>query len=91
VWRVTQFRCSAAGYRSDVVPDPLKTGVRGPAERQAEQQDETVHSGGRDEEQQIASGRPSTTPFAVVGLVALVIWAVAAVVALVAFVVIWLV
>jgi hypothetical protein len=66
----------------------LKTGVRGPDE----QQDDTVaRSGGRDEEQQIASGRPSTTPFAVVGIVALTVWAIAAVVAAVAFVVLWLV
>jgi hypothetical protein len=58
----------------------------------AEQQDDTVvQSRGRDEEQQIASGRPSTTPFALVGVVALAIWVIAAVVAAVAFVVIWLV
>jgi hypothetical protein len=58
----------------------------------AEQQDDTmVHLGRRDEEQQIASGRPSTTPFALVGVVALAIWVIAAVVAAVAFVVIWLV
>ena len=57
-----------------------------------EQQDDTVAgSGGRDEEQQLASGRPSATPFAMVGVVALVLWAVAAIVAAVAFVVIWLV
>jgi hypothetical protein len=56
------------------------------------QGDETVvRSGARDEEQQLASGRPSATPFAVIGVVALVIWAVAAVVAAAAFVVIWLV
>jgi hypothetical protein len=72
-----------------VAPDrALKTGVRGPDEQQ---DDMVVQSGGRDEEQQIASGRPSTTPFAVVGIVALTIWAIAAVVAAVAFVVLWLV
>jgi hypothetical protein len=65
----------------------LKTGVRGPDE----QQDDAVASTGkRDEEQQIASGRPSTTPFAVVGVVAFVVWTIAALVALIAFLVIWL-
>jgi hypothetical protein len=55
------------------------------------QQDDAVsRAEGRDEEQQIASGRPSATPFAVVGVVALVVWAVAAVVAAIAFLVIWL-
>jgi hypothetical protein len=66
----------------------LKTGIRGPAEQQ---DDTVVHTGSRDEEQQIASGRPSTTPFALVGVVALVIWVIAAIVAAIAFVVIWLV
>ena len=77
------------GYQPSVSDDrALKTGIRGPDE----QQDDTVgRSGDRDEEQQIASGRPSATPFALVGVVALVIWSVAAVVAAVAFVVIWLV
>jgi hypothetical protein len=72
-----------------MAPDrALKTGVRGPDE----QQDDTVAStGGRDEEQQIASGRPSATPFAVVGIVAIAIWVVVALVATVAFVVIWFV
>jgi hypothetical protein len=72
-----------------VTPDrALKTGVRGPDEQQ---DDTVVRSGGRDEEQQSASGRPSSTPFAVVGVVALTIWIVAAVLAAIAFVVIWLV
>ena len=71
-----------------MVRDPLKTGVRGPDEQQ---DDAVASSGRRDEEQQIASGRPSTTPFAVVGVVALAIWIIAAVVAAVAFVVIWFV
>jgi len=66
----------------------LITGVRGPDEQQ---DDSVVQSGGRDEEQQIASGRPSTTPFALVGIVAIAIWIVVAVVAAIAFVVFWLV
>lgn len=76
-----------------MAPDrALNTGVRGPADETAGQQDDTVASPGpRDEEQQIASGRPSTTPFAVVGIVAIAIWIVVAVVAAIAFVVIWLV
>lgn len=56
-----------------------------------EQHGDTVRSGARDQEQQLASGRPSTTPFALVGVVALVLWTIAAVVAAAAFVVIWLV
>lgn len=72
-----------------MAPDrALKTGVRGPDEQQ---DDTVVRSGGRDEEQQLASGRPSTTPFALVGVVAIAIWIVVAVVAAIAFVVIWLV
>ena len=72
-----------------MTPDrALETGVRGPDEQRDES---VVRSGGRDEEQQIASGRPSGTPFAVVGVVALAVWTIAAVVAAVAFVVIWLV
>jgi hypothetical protein len=41
-------------------------------------------------EQELASGRPASTPFALTGIVALVVWGVAAVVAAVLFVVIWL-
>jgi hypothetical protein len=53
--------------------------------------DESVStSGARDEEQQIASGRPSTTPFAVTGIVAMAIWGAAALVVGVAFLVFWL-
>jgi hypothetical protein len=53
--------------------------------------DESVSTGGaRDEEQQIASGRPSTTPFAVTGIVAMAIWGAAALVVGVAFLVFWL-
>jgi hypothetical protein len=71
---------ATTGNRTAVVRVPLK-----------HQDDTVVQSGRRDEEQQIASGRPSSTPFAVVGVVALVIWLIAAVFAAVAFVVIWLV
>jgi hypothetical protein len=53
--------------------------------------DESVSTGGaRDEEQQIASGRPSTTPFAVTGIVAMAIWGTAALVVGVVFLVFWL-
>ena len=79
---------AAMGYPWLVADRALKTGIRGPDE----QQDDTVAAeGSRDEEQQLASGRPSSTPFAVVGIVALVVWAVATLVALAAFLVIWLV
>jgi hypothetical protein len=44
----------------------------------------------RDVDQKLASGRPASTPFALTGIVALVIWSTAAVVAAVLFVVIWL-
>jgi hypothetical protein len=47
-------------------------------------------SGARDEEQQIASGRPSTTPFAVTGIVAMAVWGAAALVVAVVFLVFWL-
>jgi hypothetical protein len=66
----------------------LITGGRGPDEQH---DDSVVQPGGREEEQQIASGRPSTTPFALVGIVAIAIWIVVAVVAAIAFVVFWLV
>ena len=53
--------------------------------------DESVStSGARDEEQQIASGRPSTTPFAVTGIVAVAIGGTAALVVAVVFLVFWL-
>jgi hypothetical protein len=44
----------------------------------------------RDVGQELASGRPASTPFALTGIVALVIWSAAAVVAAVLFLVIWL-
>ena len=46
--------------------------------------------GARGVEQEIASGRPASTPFALTGVVALVVWSVAAVVAAALFLVIWL-
>jgi hypothetical protein len=83
------LRAVVRGKDRGVAPDrALKTGIEGPDEQQ---DDTVVRSGGRDEEQQLASGRPSSTPFAVVGVVALVIWIVVAVVAALAFLVIWLV
>ena len=47
-------------------------------------------SGARDEEQQIASGRPSTTPFFLVGIVAVTVAVVVCVVVVLAFLVFWL-
>jgi hypothetical protein len=44
----------------------------------------------RDADQKLASGRPASTPFALTGIVALVIWSTAAIVAAVLFLVIWL-
>jgi hypothetical protein len=46
--------------------------------------------GTRDVDQKLASGRPASTPFALTGIVALVIWSTAAMVAAVLFLVIWL-
>lgn len=45
---------------------------------------------GRGVEQEIASGRPASTPFALTGMVALVVWGAAAVIVAVVFLVIWL-
>ena len=47
-------------------------------------------TGTRNVEQKLASGRPASTPFALTGIVALVLWAAAAIVAAVLFLVIWL-
>lgn len=44
----------------------------------------------RDVDQKLASGRPASTPFALTGLVAVVVWSAAAVVAALLFLVIWL-
>jgi hypothetical protein len=44
----------------------------------------------RDVGQELASGRPASTPFALTGIVAIVVWSAAAVVAAVLFLVIWL-
>lgn len=44
----------------------------------------------RDVDQRLASGRPASTPFALTGIVAIVIWSTAALVAAVLFLVIWL-
>ena len=44
----------------------------------------------RDVEQELASGRRASTPFALTGIVAILIWTVAAAVAAVLFLVIWL-
>lgn len=65
---------------------------RGPGKQiSASEPDESVSPGGaRGEEQQIASGRPSTTPFAVTGIVAMVIWGAAALVVALVFLVFWL-
>ncbi|TML21894.1 MAG: hypothetical protein E6G28_07100 [Actinobacteria bacterium] len=64
-----------------------RVGVHRPSERR----DDTVSSSGvRDEEQQIASGRPSSTPFVVVGVVAMAIWGVVALVVALVFLVFWL-
>jgi hypothetical protein len=41
-------------------------------------------------EQEIASGRKASTPFALTGMVALVVWSVAALIAAILFLVIWL-
>jgi hypothetical protein len=60
-------------------------------QRAAEERDDRVLAGGgRDEEQQLASGRPSSTPFAVTGIVAIAIWAVVAVVVAFVLLVFWL-
>jgi hypothetical protein len=66
--------------------------TRGPEEHVAgsEPDDSIATSGARDEEQQIASGRPSTTPFAVTGIVAMAIWGAAALVVALVFLVFWL-
>ena len=45
---------------------------------------------GRGVEQEIASGRPASTPFALTGFVALVVWGAAAVIVAVLFLVVWL-
>jgi hypothetical protein len=44
----------------------------------------------RDVGQELASGRPASTPFALTGIVAIVVWGAAAVVAALLFLVIWL-
>jgi hypothetical protein len=65
---------------------------RGPEEPMSHSRpdDSISTSGARDEEQQIASGRPSTTPFAITGIVAMAVWGVAALVVAVVFLVFWL-
>jgi hypothetical protein len=50
----------------------------------------TSTSDERGVEQKLASGRPASTPFALTGIVAIVVWSVAAMVAAVLFLVIWL-
>ena len=45
---------------------------------------------GRDVDQKLASGRSASTPFALTGIVAIVIWSAAALVAGFLFLVIWL-
>jgi len=64
-----------------------RVGVHRPSERR----DDAVSSSDvRDEEQQIASGRPSSTPFVVVGVVAMASWGVVALVVALVFLVFWL-
>jgi hypothetical protein len=55
-----------------------------------EADNDTSTGGVRNVEQELASGRPGSTPFALTGIVALVVWSVAALVAAVLFLVIWL-
>jgi hypothetical protein len=63
------------------------TGIHGPDEQQ---DDAVVTRGSRDEAQQIASGRPSATPFALVGVVAVTIAVVVSLVVAIVFLVFWL-
>ena len=53
-------------------------------------EDTASDPGARDVEQELASGQPASTPFALTGIVALVLWSVAAIVAAILFLVIWL-
>jgi hypothetical protein len=53
-------------------------------------EDGTSTNATRGVEQELASGRPASTPFALTGIVALLVWGVAAVVAAILFLVIWL-
>jgi hypothetical protein len=55
-----------------------------------DQQGRSSTGGGRDVDQKLASGRPASTPFALTGIVAIVIWVAAALVAALIFLVIWL-
>ena len=54
-------------------------------------QDDVLASDARDEEQQVASGRATETPFVVLGGVALAIACVVAVIVGIAFLVFWLI
>ena len=55
-----------------------------------DQQGRSSTDGGRDVDQKLASGRAASTPFALTGIVAIVIWSAAALVAALMFLVIWL-
>jgi hypothetical protein len=91
---------ASASYRSSTddahtpgsaVASSLVFALRAPGICSAVAPRETAVSGtGRDEEQELAAGRREWTPFAMIGLVALVIAVVVAIVAGVAFLVIWL-
>lgn len=61
-----------------------------PQETRPVGQDDVLATDARSEEQQVASGRASETPFVVLSAVALVITAVVAVVVVTAFLVFWL-
>lgn len=53
-------------------------------------EDADSETGPRDVEQELASGQPASTPFALTGIVAVVLWGVAAIVVAILFLVIWL-